>query len=130
VLGGVRERLRQGVVSGDLDAVRQPPWHVDLQLDRETGPACQRAERRFKPSLLQDRGVQALRDLSQLLDHLGQPLRRVRPVLYQRLLLLRDQGLGGPEFECDRYQPLLRPVVKVALDATASLVGGGDDPRP
>jgi hypothetical protein len=29
--------------------------------------------------------------------------------------------------KCKRYEPLLRPVVQIALDAATGLVGGGDD---
>jgi hypothetical protein len=39
----------------------------------------------------------------------------------------RHHDLGRAHLERERDKPLLRAVVKVALDAPAGLVGGGDD---
>jgi hypothetical protein len=40
----------------------------------------------------------------------------------------RHARLGGTHLDGKRDQSLLGPVVQVALDATACLVGSGDDP--
>ena len=86
-------------------------------------------ERRPEAAFLQDRWVQATRDLPESIHHVSQSLRGARPLLHQELLLLRHAGFRGPQLERERDQPLLRPVMKVAFNAAAGLVGRSDDPR-
>ena len=78
VLGDVGERLGGDVVRGRLDRRRQPlvESHVDVDVDREIGAACERSECRPEPGFGEDRGVDAARDLAQLLGDILQAARR------------------------------------------------------
>ncbi len=64
-------------------------------------------------------------------DHcLLQSLGRTRQVAPQLLQLGRDRVLDAAQFEPERDQALLCPVVQVALDLAARLVRGRDDAGP
>jgi len=130
MLGHVRQRFGHDVVGGHLDPLGQPPLGSKLQLDRDRATAGQGPQGRPQAALGQDRRVDAAGELAQLLQrpiHAGGD-----PVQLGRQLLQpgRDRRLGGAELQGQRDQPLLGPVVQVALDAAAGLVGGGDDTGP
>ena len=72
--------------------------------------------------------MDASRELLQLLDRAGEPRRHARDLAPQLVLLGGHVCFGGPQAQCERDQPVLHPVVQVALDATARFVRGGDDP--
>src|ERR1700752_5515959 len=46
VLGDVSECLGDRVVSGDFDRLGQPLVYLDVEVNRDGGPACQRPQRR------------------------------------------------------------------------------------
>jgi hypothetical protein len=71
VLGGVGQRLGDGVVGGDLDRLGQPPGRLDVKADGNCGAAGQRPQRRAQPALGQDRRVEAAGDLAQLPERTG-----------------------------------------------------------
>jgi len=56
-------------------------------------------------------------------------LSRAGPLVYQVPLFGWHACFRRPELKGQRDQPLLGPVVELALDAAAGLVGRGDDPR-
>jgi hypothetical protein len=68
VLGGVRQRLGDDVVRADLDRLRQPLLHTDLEVDRDRRPAGERLQRRGQTTLGQDRRVDAAGDLAQVVQ--------------------------------------------------------------
>src|SRR3954454_645663 len=59
VLGRVRQRLRDGVISGDLDVVREPLLEGHVELDADGGAAPKRFERRCESALAEDRWMDA-----------------------------------------------------------------------
>ena len=89
VLGDVGERLGGDVVGGRLDRRRQPLVERHVDVDRDVGATCERPERRPEPGLGEDRGVDAARDLAQLVGDVLQAFRRalrrcpaVRPAVF------------------------------------------------
>jgi hypothetical protein len=128
VLGGVLERLEAREVDGALDlrrvAVEPVRMHGDLQVASMGGVA----ERVHETAFNEYRGHQATRE---------------RPHLVHRVVDLAAQltqapggalGMGLHEvarelqLDPERHEPLLRAVVKVALDAPTFEVGGRHDP--
>jgi hypothetical protein len=73
--------------------------------------------------------MQAARDLAHLVQHSVDP----GGDLLQRRLdfaqVRRDGRLSPPQREPERDEPLLGPVMQIALDPAPRLVGGGDDAR-
>ena len=69
--GRVGQRLSDDVVGADLDLVGQPLVGAYLQLDRDRRAAGERPEGAAEPALGQDRGVDAARDLAQLVQRAG-----------------------------------------------------------
>src|SRR3954469_20169726 len=55
VLGRVRQRLRDGVISGDLDLVREPLLKGHVELDANVRAASKCFERRCESALGEDR---------------------------------------------------------------------------
>ena len=73
--------------------------------------------------------MDAAREVAQLLQgELGLLARPGAPARRRRVAA-RGPLLGHPQVERERHEPLLRAVVKVALDAAPLGVGGGDDAR-
>jgi hypothetical protein len=130
VLGHVGQRLAHHEVGGGLDHGREPlARHLG---DRHDGrrPLDQRLDRPGQPGLGEHRGVDAAGQFAQLGQRL---LRLLAGRLDQRLQLGIDPGQAAArhaERQGQRDQPLLRPVVQVALEPAAFGVPGLHDPGP
>ena len=130
VLDRVAQRLAREVVRGGLDLVGKADVEVDLEVRGQAGATAQLLESDREPALDQQRRVDALGQLAQLLERERQRGPRLAHDR-RRVALVRGQlGLEQPERHRDRDQPLLRPVVKVALDPAALGVGRLDQPPP
>lgn len=130
VLRRVRKRLGHHVVGGRLDLPGQPLGRdvpVDLDLDLQRGARDQRVECRRQPSVGEDRRVDATRQLAQLGERLGKLLGGCIEQLLGRGGLRADAGARKPQRQRQRHEPLLGPVMEVALEAAALGVGGLDD---
>jgi len=64
----------------------------------------------------------------QIFERIRQPIDNALELRANVGAVGRKICLGGAYRQPKRYEPLLRSVVKVSLDAAASLVGRGDDP--
>ena len=129
VLGDVGQRLRDDVVGGGLDAVRKPLGQADVELERQPRAVGELLERGAQAALGEDAGVDALGELAQLAQRVGE--RRAR-LVEQRTgggRVAVEPRVGEPERHRDRHQPLLRAVVQVALDPPPLGLRGLDDPR-
>jgi hypothetical protein len=129
VLRDVRQRLGHDEVGGRLDLGRETS-HGQADLHGHRHPTGDPRDCCAQPAPPEDRGKDALHELAQLdrcllgvVERLGQERRGVLIVSPKRPTgqLERDHGVD---------EALLRPVVQVALDLPASLVGGRDDARP
>src|SRR4051812_16248773 len=97
VLGNVRERLRHHVVGGCLDRRGQRLVGDVGQHHRQRGSGRQRLQRRAQPPVGEDRGVDAPRQLAQLLQRLGQLLAgRLQDLVGRRWVAL-CQRPGQPQ---------------------------------
>ena len=129
VLRHVRERLRDHEVGRGLDGGGQATGALTDDVDRDGRARGQRAYRRLEPALGQHHGMDAARQIAQLLEAL--------PELVDRAVEERRRvGTVGhahacePEVQRQRDEPRLRAVVEVALDAPPFAVGRLDQPRP
>ena len=125
MLGDVGERLGGDVVGGRLDRRRQPLVESHVDVDRDVGTTRECSECRPEPGLGEDRGVDAARDLAQLV---GDVLQAFRELCGDARQLVRRSPRHRACAEAERDQPLLDSVVQIALDPAARLVGGGHDP--
>lgn len=75
---GVGEHLGDDVIDADFDRLWQPSVDPDVQFHRDNGASPKRAQRRVQASLRQDRRVDAMGDLPQVVDHAHQLSGRVR----------------------------------------------------
>jgi hypothetical protein len=78
MFGCVGQRLGDGEVGGDLHLLGQPSRHVYVQGDRDGRPAGQRSQRRGQAAFGENRRVDAMGELAQLVA---------------RLVRLRGQGV-------------------------------------
>jgi hypothetical protein len=73
--------------------------------------------------------MDAARDLLQLLKRARQPFRQLRQARLEHVQVRRRRRLRGPKCEGEGDEPLLDPVVQVALQSPAGLIRGRDDAR-
>ena len=116
MLADVGQALGHDVVDGHLDRLGQPLGEVDPQVDRHRRPGGHRLERHREPAAGEQRRLQPVRQVAQLVDGRADllpgvvdPSRDVRVGAQAAL----DQG----ELDRERDQPLLGAVVQVALQA-------------
>jgi hypothetical protein len=126
---GVGQRLGNDAVRGQLDRLGQPTIDLDIEVDRDCRAAGQRLQHREQPALGEHCGVQATRDLTQLVDRTVQ--------LRYDLVQLRAEFLGLGRCRLHRAhaqgegdEPLLGAVVQIPFHPAAGGVARGDDPRP
>ena len=74
--------------------------------------------------------MDAARELAQLLDRLLEAVGSARQYFLDLRPGARELPLGNAEVERERDEPLLRPVVEVALDPAARFVRRRDDASP
>ena len=97
-------------------------------MDRDRGAGGERLQRGPEAVVAEDGGMDAARQLAQLLDGELGLLARLRDELRGRVRIAVDPRLGEPERDGHGDEPLLRAVVQIALDPAPLGVGGGDDP--
>ena len=78
VLGDVGQRLRDDVVGGGLDAVGEPLGQADVELERQPRAVGELLERGAQAALGEDAGVDALGELAQLAERVGERRARLR----------------------------------------------------
>ncbi len=128
VAGHVGQGLGDGEVRGRLDRAGQALAGNPLQRHRHAGARGQRAQRRLEAALGQHRGVDAARQLAQLVRRRGE---LVRGLVEQRAASgSRCPRARQAQVEREPDEPLLGAVVEVALEPPARLVGRRDHPRP
>ena len=126
MLGDVRERLGDDEVDRSLDLCREAVVER-VDLDRDGRALGQRADGRGEPMVGQHRRVNAAGELPKARRAPRSPRPRVSSSSSSRVPSAFAQQL---QRHADPEQPLLRSVVKVALEPTAFFVAGSDDPRP
>src|SRR6185437_3182965 len=114
--GGGGDRLGQG------DVERR-------ELDRNRRPGGARLERRVEPAVAEHRGMNAARELAQLLQGVGELLARGADDLRGPRGIGVDPREREPERQGERDEALLSAVVQVPLEPSPRLVGGDDDAR-
>ena len=127
VLGHVGQRLRDHVVGGGLDGVRQPLHGQRNELGGDRRARRQVVERAGEPLVAEDRRVDAARQLAQLLERAVELNAHVGEQALRGLWVALDARLDAAEVERERHQPLLGAVVQVALEAAAFGVLDLDD---
>ena len=130
MLRRVGESLGRDVVRRHLDRLGESCVDLDVEIDGDRRDGRERAEGRAKPTLREDGRMDSPRDLLKILDRLGQPACDPRELVPEVLPVRRNVGLGGAHGQSQRDEPLLRPVMEVALDPAACLVRRGDDAPP
>ena len=130
VLDDVGQRLGDDVVGGRLDRRRQPLGGRagDAHRDRRALGQCR--QRGLQPLLGQHRGVDAARQLAQLLQR---RLQLGLGAVEQRtgaLGILLHPRLRQPQLQRQRHEALLSAVVEVALQPPALGDADIDEPRP
>ena len=127
VLGGILQGLEAAEVDGSLDLGGEPSLDLGLQADVERTAIGSRSQRLDHATVAQQRRVDAVGEVAQLLD-------RVLHVGGQRIEHLgRGRGVVGKEVlrqsqvHRQRDEVLLRAVVQVAFDLASFSVGGRDD---
>ena len=128
VLGDVGQRLRHDEVGGRLDAVRQALVERDVQVQRQPGAVGELLERGAQAPLREDPGVDALGELAQLGERVGELAPRLLEQGLDGRGVALGAGVGEPERHRDGDEALLGPVVQVALDPPALHLRGLDDP--
>ena len=127
VLARVLQRLEAAEVDRGLDLLRVPADLLGLDRRGQRGAVAGGAERVGQPAVHQQRRVDAVREVAQLLHRLLE----VGRDLVEHLLGGVGVGVGELAGEAgahrERDEVLLRAVVQVALDAAALEVGGLDD---
>ena len=88
------------------------------------------AERFYEPAVHQERRVNPVGQLPQLLNRSLNLGRELLQHLHPRFLVVDNDVLGQPEIHGQRDKVLLRSIVKVAFDPSTLGVAAGDDPGP
>jgi hypothetical protein len=78
VLGRVRQRLGDDVVRGRFDVLRQPRLDRDVKLDGDGRTAGEHLEGRFETSPRQDCGMEAARELAEVVENAVKPFSNPR----------------------------------------------------
>jgi hypothetical protein len=129
VLGDVRECLRDDEVRGRLYRRGKATLGAD-DGDRYRCALRERAQGRGEAAVGEDCGVDAARELAELVKRLLQLLLGIREQFVGARRPLGKLGAGELEGEAECEEALLRSVVEVALEPTSLCVAGGDDPGP
>jgi hypothetical protein len=82
-----------------------------------------------EPSSQEQCRVEASREFTHVFEHGLEVSLDALEVCVRGLLRLRNRRSDALKIEPEPDQPLLRTVVKIALDAASRLVAGRDDPR-
>ena len=104
--------------------------HVERQVDRNGGPAGEGLDGRPQPAPRQDRRVDSPGQLLEVGVQAGQPVNHLVQLRVQPVVLDGHRRLDRPQFEPERHDALLRPVVQIPLEPSSGLIRRGDDADP
>ena len=107
--------------------MRGKPFPGRLDVDRDGGLACEIGEGCGKP-VVKPRRPHAGGNGSQIRDRVADLVDRRVESRPEHLRLPRKRALQPSQHDPEGHEPLLRTVVKIALEATAFLVAGLNDP--
>ncbi len=122
---GVRQRLGDDVVGGELHVRVEALVGRSRQPHGDGGAARERAQRGAQPAFGENPRVQAAREFPQVVEQARDAVDGARDPHTE---LRRRVLLHEPQLHRERDEPLLRTVVKVPFEAPAGLVGRHDDP--
>ena len=128
VLGDVGERLGGDEVGRALDRLGQAVPARDVERDGDRRAAGQRLQRRLQPALGEHGGMDAAREVAQLLQARLQLRDRAVEQLGDVVVALGLQPRAAQQ-QRERDEPRLRAVVQVALQPPARRVARLHDPR-
>ena len=126
VLGHVGQRLAHDEVGRGLDRLGQALVERDVDRDRQRRAVGDGLDRRAQAVVGEDGGMQAARQLAQLLERAAELVAGAVEHRAQRRVVGHAAGRQA-HGERRRHQPLLGAVVQVALQAPALGVAGLDD---
>ena len=129
MLGDVRDRLGDDVVDGRLDLLGEPLLGQLDELDGERRARQDRLQRRAEAAVGEDRGVDAARQLAQLVERARELGLRLDEQAEDVVGAALERALGEPQLQRERDEALLGAVVEVALQPAALGVAGLDDAR-
>ena len=130
VLGSVLQRLEAAEIESRLRLGGIPTDAVGDDVHRKGVAVGCRTERFHEPAIHQQRRVDPVRQLPQLLNGLLDLGCELVQHLHTGFLVVDNDVLGQPEVHGQRDEVLLRSVVKIAFDPTTLGVTARDDPGP
>jgi hypothetical protein len=130
VLDDVRQRLRDDVIGGRLDRLGQALSQAHVERDRHGRAGREHLQRGHEAPLGEDCRMDALRQLAELRQRLGQLLRSDLEQLRRLLGAGADLLEGHPQADRKSHEPLLGAVVQIALEPAPFGVACLDDAKP
>ena len=129
VLGDVGQRFGDDEVGRGLDRAREPFRQPALELDRHRRAAGERLQGGVQPALGEHGGMDARREIAQLVDRLPGVGERAVDELASAVDVGGEALARELELDHQRDEPLLGAVVEVAPEPSAFRVARLDDPR-
>ena len=127
VLRGVRQRLRDEVIGGNLDRSSHTSFESYIEHHRDRRTSRKRPQRRREAAAGQGGRVKPGSDRAQFFEHPIQVDLKASKLRVETSSL-RSLRLGKhPSLKSEHDDPLLRPIVEVALNTPTRLVGGSHD---
>jgi hypothetical protein len=117
-------------IGTDLHRLRQPPGHLDIQVNRDRSAAGERLQRRVQAALGEHGRMDAAGVLAQFVEGAGQPGAHPPQIRAQVGQVSWHGGLRHPQLQGQRDQALLGAVVQVTLDPAPGLLRAGHHPGP
>ena len=130
VLARVLKRFETAEVDSGFDVAVVTPDPLGRQLDVERAPVDHWAKCPGEAAVDQERWVDPMRELAQLLDRVLDGGSQLVEHLDRRLRVLQQDVLGQAQVDRQGYQVLLGAIVQVPLDTTALCVATGHDSSP
>ena len=127
MLGGVLQRLEAAEVHRRLHLGRVAADAVGVDAHGERAPVGGRPQRLGQPGVHEQRRVDAVGQVAQLLDGVLHRVAERVEHLGGRLRVVGEDVLGEPQVHREGHEVLLGAVVEVALDLAALGVAGGHD---
>jgi hypothetical protein len=125
----VRKSLGDHVIRRGLDRPGEPLREGAAHVDGDRDAAGELGDGRRKTLVRQRGRVDAAGELAELGGRLGEAADRLLEQLGGGVRVVTKLRLDHPQRQSQHHEPLLRTVVKVALDLSTGRILGGDDPR-